>query len=103
MQCETCHGPGKQHAGNPKKNNIRSDKDTSFCLECHDPKHSPGFAEVVTLHTKGVDHSQEPINLEELLASRIERVGRPTLELFVMSYCPFIQHFMHLFGYKTVS
>ena len=29
------------------------------------------------------------MNLEELLASRITRLGRPTLELFVMSYCPF--------------
>jgi hypothetical protein len=23
VQCETCHGPGKQHVGNPKKTNIR--------------------------------------------------------------------------------
>ena len=89
VQCETCHGPGKQHAGNPKKTNIRSGKDTSLCLRCHDAKHSPGFSEVVTLHTKDVDHSHEPMNLEELLASRIERIGKPTLELFVMSYCPF--------------
>ena len=88
-QCETCHGPGKQHAGNPKKTNIRSGKDTSLCLQCHDTKHSPGFAEVVALHTKDVNHSREPMNLEELLASRIERMGKPTLELFVMSYCPF--------------
>ena len=89
VQCETCHGPGKQHVGNPKKSNIRSSADTSLCLECHDTKHSPGFAEVVALHTKDVDHSREPMNLEELLASRIARVGKPTLELFVMSYCPF--------------
>ena len=88
-QCETCHGPGKQHAGNPKKTNIRSGKDTSLCIQCHDTKHSPGFAEVVALHTKDVNHSREPMNLEELLASRIERMGKPTLELFVMSYCPF--------------
>jgi hypothetical protein len=89
VQCETCHGPGKQHVGNPKKSNIRSGADTTLCLECHNTKHSPGFAEVVALHTKDVDHSREPMNLEELLASRIARVGKPTLELFVMSYCPF--------------
>ncbi len=58
VQCETCHGPGKQHVGNPKKSNIRSGADTGLCLQCHDAKHSPGFAEVVTLHTKDVDHSR---------------------------------------------
>ena len=89
VQCETCHGPGKQHVGNPKESNIRSGADTSLCLDCHDTKHSPGFADVVALHTKDVDHSREPMNLEELLTSRIARVGKPTLELFVMSYCPF--------------
>lgn len=89
VQCETCHGPGKQHAGNPKKTNIRSGKDTKLCLQCHDSEHSPGFEEVVKLHTKDVDHSREPMNLEELLESRIERTGTPTLELFVMSYCAF--------------
>ena len=89
VQCETCHGPGKQHVGNPKKSNIRSGADTGLCLECHDTKHSPGFKEVVALHTQDVDHSREPMNLEELLKSRIARVGKPTLELFVMSYCPF--------------
>ena len=89
VQCETCHGPGKQHVGNPKKSNIRSGADTGLCLECHDTKHSPGFEEVVALHTQDVDHSREPMNLEELLTSRIARMGKPTLELFVMSYCPF--------------
>ena len=89
VQCETCHGPGKQHVGNPKKSNIRSGTDTSLCLQCHDTKHSPGFTEVVALHTKDVDHSRQPMNLEELLTSRMARTGKPTLELFVMSYCPY--------------
>lgn len=89
VQCETCHGPGKQHVGNPKKSNIRSGADTSLCLQCHDTQHSPGFEEVVALHSKDVNHSRAPMNLEELLASRIARMGKPTLELFVMSYCPF--------------
>ena len=89
VQCETCHGPGKQHVGNPKKSNIRSGADTSLCLQCHDPEHSPGFSDVVALHTKDVDHSRAPMNLEELLASRIARMGKPTLELFVMSHCPY--------------
>ena len=89
VQCETCHGPGKQHVGNPKKSNIRSGTDTSLCLQCHDTKHSPGFNEVVALHTKDVDHSRQPMNLEELLTSRTARTGKPTLELFVMSYCPY--------------
>ncbi|RKU32843.1 hypothetical protein C6499_02445 [Candidatus Poribacteria bacterium] len=89
VQCETCHGPGKQHVGNPKKSNIRSGADTSLCLQCHDTEHSPGFAKVVALPSKDVDHSREPMNLEELLESRIARMGKPRLELFVMSYCPF--------------
>ena len=29
------------------------------------------------------------MNLEELLASRVSRIGKPTVELFVMSYCPY--------------
>ena len=89
VQCETCHGPGKKHVGNPKKTNVRRAADTSLCLNCHDTKHSPGFAAVVALHTQDVNHSREPMNLEELLASRVSRMGKPTLELFVMSYCPF--------------
>ena len=89
VQCETCHGPGKQHVGMPISTNIRSGSDTTLCLECHDTEHSPGFSEVLTLHGKDVDHSRKPMNLEELLASRIPRMEKPVLELFVMSFCPF--------------
>ena len=89
VQCETCHGPGKQHVGNPKKSNIRSGADPSLCLQCHDAEHSPGFKKVVALHTKDVDHSRAPMNLEELLMSRIARMGKPIVELFVISYCQY--------------
>ena len=89
VQCETCHGPGKRHVGMPIKTNIRSGSDMTLCLECHDTEHSPGFSEVVALHSKDIDHSRKPMNLEALLVSRIRRMGRPVLELFVMSFCPF--------------
>ena len=48
-----------------------------------------GLREVVLLHTKDVDHSRSPMNLEELLTSRVSRMGKPTVELFAMSYCPY--------------
>ena len=75
VQCKTCHGPGKQHVGNPKKSNIRSGGDTSLCWNVTTQNIRQGFTEVVELHTKDVDHSRESMNLEELLASRIARMG----------------------------
>ena len=43
----------------------------------------------MVLHTKDVAHSRAPMNRKELLASRVSRMGTPTLELFVTSYCPY--------------
>lgn len=45
VQCESCHGPGRQHAesgGSPAL--IELAKPTaSVCIQCHNPSHSPGF------------------------------------------------------------
>jgi len=42
VQCESCHGPGKQHALQPQKYSMpRADGKT--CLRCHTPETNPGF------------------------------------------------------------
>ena len=41
VQCESCHGPRKQHAANPTiKGTVDAKK---ACAMCHTPPHSPGF------------------------------------------------------------
>jgi len=42
VQCESCHGPGKQHALQPEKYPMyRADQKT--CFQCHTTETSPGF------------------------------------------------------------
>jgi hypothetical protein len=45
VQCESCHGPRREHVMMPgKKNNLSSKIDPKkSCAECHTPPHSPGF------------------------------------------------------------
>ncbi|MBU0485864.1 MAG: hypothetical protein KKB30_15275 [Proteobacteria bacterium] len=40
--CETCHGPGKKHSGNPKEFNMASPNE-SICLRCHQQEHDDSF------------------------------------------------------------
>ncbi|HMC83446.1 MAG TPA: multiheme c-type cytochrome [Candidatus Polarisedimenticolia bacterium] len=43
VQCEVCHGPGADHAGNSARTNIRRAVPEKVCLECHNPEHSDHF------------------------------------------------------------
>jgi hypothetical protein len=35
VQCEACHGPGSQHAQNPQGVNMRIERDSEACTQCH--------------------------------------------------------------------
>lgn len=43
VQCEVCHGPGKNHVRAPAPQNIRRLPPQKVCLECHTPTHSNEF------------------------------------------------------------
>lgn len=45
VQCEACHGPGSAHAEAPSAAGlIEKTPPVSLCVECHDPRNSPGFS-----------------------------------------------------------
>jgi len=41
--CESCHGPGSNHAKAPAKTNIARGVDPKTCVGCHDRENSPQF------------------------------------------------------------
>ena len=43
VQCEVCHGPGKEHVLAPARANIRRAVPERVCLECHNEEHSEHF------------------------------------------------------------
>ncbi|MDE0085913.1 MAG: multiheme c-type cytochrome, partial [Candidatus Poribacteria bacterium] len=87
--CETCHGPGKQHAYTPLKENIRGQVPEKVCMECHTPEHSPGFDQLIEYVMSEVDHSRTELSLKQILEQRMRGPMKPDVELFVMSYCPY--------------
>ncbi len=87
--CETCHGPGKQHAYTPLKENIRGQVPEKVCMECHTPEHSPGFNQLIEQVMLEVDHSRPQPSLKQILEQRMRGPMKPEVELFVMSYCPY--------------
>lgn len=87
--CETCHGPGRQHAYTPLKENIRGQVPEKVCMECHTPEHSPGFDQLIEYVMSEVDHSRTELSLKQILEQRMRGPMKPAVELFVMSYCPY--------------
>jgi len=87
--CETCHGPGRQHAYTPLKENIRGPVPEKVCMECHTPEHSPGFDQLIEYVMSEVDHSRTELSLKQILEQRMRGPMKPEVELFVMSYCPY--------------
>lgn len=87
--CETCHGPGRQHAYTPLKENIRGQVPEKVCMECHTPEHSPGFDQLIEYVMSEVDHSRTELSLKQILEQRMRGPIKPAVELFVMSYCPY--------------
>lgn len=43
VQCESCHGPRKQHIQNPNVKVVSQVKAKEACAQCHTPPHSPRF------------------------------------------------------------
>ncbi len=43
VQCESCHGPGAEHAAKPQKGLYKTPSTPSMCITCHDRENSPDF------------------------------------------------------------
>ena len=43
VQCESCHGPGAEHAAKPQKGLYKTPATPSLCITCHDRDNSPDF------------------------------------------------------------
>ncbi|MFQ6618065.1 MAG: multiheme c-type cytochrome [Fidelibacterota bacterium] len=53
VQCEVCHGPGKEHVDDPYKNEMEVDRSSSLCGKCHvrgDPNAIPAKGGYIRHH-----------------------------------------------------
>lgn len=61
VQCESCHGPGAEHAGDPSEDNIVAVVPADTCGGCHTDAHHPTYEEFQeSKHSKGLEdaHSE---------------------------------------------
>ncbi|MEM7393555.1 MAG: multiheme c-type cytochrome, partial [Verrucomicrobiota bacterium] len=96
--CESCHGPGRAHVNQPRKDNIEGVVTLDHCRKCHYGNNDPHFEEHAMEKMAKVNHTR-PIPgqgekaLGDLimreLASRPKPDGPVRLDLFWMSYCPY--------------
>ena len=90
VQCEVCHGPGSRHISRPLATNIRRDVGPRFCQQCHTPEMSPEFGTHDEEFVSKIDHSRTVSPADEDRPLRWASSTDPvTLDLFVMSLCPY--------------
>lgn len=55
VQCEACHGPGKEHSSNPTGVDMKKSPGEALCLECHTEEQTEGSF-VYSEYLPKVDH-----------------------------------------------
>ena len=55
VQCEACHGPGREHLDDPDGGHVVLDPGPQVCLECHTPEQTEDRF-VYEEYLRGVDH-----------------------------------------------
>ena len=71
VQCETCHGPGRQHARYPKSHRLKNG--FAACPQCHTKENSPAF-NLISYWKKVVHSRSHELRLHNQALSKISGV-----------------------------
>lgn len=82
VQCETCHGPGRNHVRRPEAQNIRLASDPGTCRTCHTEDQTPDFDDRIA-------HMLEEVHPKLARPASPVSTDRVRLDLYVMPHCPF--------------